>query len=112
MPWPVRASVCDSRTTERLFVPAHVPVPVELASLLGEVRDPLEAEPLMECDRRLVGQIDVGVGTVHDLALQLLEDLLIEPGPDDADNLVGRDVDQFLYRVIQHVFSSISPRFT
>src|SRR5258706_9183301 len=93
MPWPVRASVCELRTDQRLFVPAHVPVAVELAALLGEVGYPLEAEPLVERDRRLVGQRDAGVSTVQVLALELLEELLIEASPDAASNLIGRDVD-------------------
>src|SRR5260370_36569331 len=92
MPWPVRASVCELRAAERLFVPAHVPVAVELATLLGEVSNPLEAEPLMERDRRLVGQRDAGVSTVQVLALELLEELLVEASPDAASNLVGPDV--------------------
>src|SRR5712664_4290928 len=92
MPWLGRASASDLRAAQRLFVPAHVPVAVELASLLGEVGNPLEAEPLMERDRRLVGQRDAGVRTVQVLALQLLEELLIEASPDAASNVVGHDV--------------------
>src|SRR5260370_9081322 len=98
MPWPGRASVSDLRAAQRLFVPAHVPVAVEFESLVGEVGNALEAEPLMERDRRLVGQRDAGVGTVHVLALKLLEELLIEASPDAASNVVGRDIDACLDR--------------
>src|SRR5258708_38605419 len=106
MPWPVRASVCELRTAQRLFVPAHVPVAVELAALLGEVGYPLEAEPLMERDRRLVGQRDAGVSTVQVLALELLEELLVQASPDAASNLVGRDVDARLDRGLVAWFAS------
>src|SRR6266851_8123935 len=106
MPWPGRVSVSDLRAAQRLFVPAHVPVAVELASLFGEVGDPLEAEPLMERDRRLVGQRDAGVGAVHVLALKLLEELLIQASPDAASNLVGRDIDACLDRGLVARFAS------
>src|SRR5216684_5394523 len=106
MPWPGRASVSDSRAAQRLFVPAYVPVAVELASLLGEMGNPLEAEPLMERDRRLVGQRDAGVSTVQVLALHLLEELLIETSPDAVSNVVGRDVDACLDRGLVAGFAS------
>src|SRR5437899_188972 len=93
MPWPARANDCEPLAAKRFFIKADIPVPVELASLLGEVGHPFEAKSLVQRYRRLVGQCDPGIGSVHVLTLQLLEQLFVQARPDAAPNGVGSDID-------------------
>src|SRR5205807_8736735 len=54
---------------QRFLEPGHVPVAAELASLLGVVRRTFEAEPLVQLNRRRVGEGDADVRTMHVFAL-------------------------------------------
>src|SRR6266576_2572907 len=93
MPWPARANDCEPlAASKRFFIKADIPVPVELASLLGKVGNPLEPESLMQRNRRLVWQCDPGIGSVHILALQLFEQIFVQTCPDAAPNGVGTDI--------------------
>src|SRR5713226_7273711 len=92
-PSPGRGNACELGVSQRLFVPADIPVAVELAPLLCEMGDPLEPHPLVQRDRGLVRQSDPGVRPMQVLPLELLEELFVEFGSDAAPHRVGSEVD-------------------
>src|SRR5260370_14483029 len=98
MLWPDRGNGCELGASQRLFVPADIPVAVELAPLFCEMGDTLEPHPLVQSDRGLVGQGDPGIRAMQVFPLELLEELLIECGSDAAPDGVGSKVDAVLYR--------------
>ena len=77
---------------DRALVPVHVPEPAELATLFAEVRHAVEAEPLVERDRRWVGLGDPGECAMHVLAFEGVEERPIERVADPAANEPGVDV--------------------
>ncbi len=60
-----------------LFKPRDVPVPPELATLLGEKGDPLETETLVQGNRGWIRERDPRIRAMHVLAFEDLEELLI-----------------------------------
>src|SRR5438093_6574938 len=81
-----------------LLVPGDVPVAAELPALLREMRDLLEAEPFVQCDRGRVRQRDAGVCPMDVLAEQRGKQAPVQPRAHATTDRLARDVDADLDR--------------
>src|SRR5687767_4191529 len=92
-----------------LLEPSNVPVPVELAALLREVCDLLELEAFVKGERRGVGNGDTGVGSVHVLSRDRLEEGGIESRPDALPGRVRMAVRRDRYgRLVRTALAELS----
>src|SRR5947209_7992434 len=95
---PRKVWASASGGAQGLLVPGDVPVAAELPALLREMRDLLEAEPFVQCDRGRVRQRDAGVCPMDVLAEQRGKQAPVQPRAHATTDRLARDVDADLDR--------------